>query len=116
MDGKAPPAAWLDGLRACAVTANVFMKVSGLVEGTGRNDGTAPADGTFYQPTLAAVWQAFGEDRVIYGSNWPVSALFASYATVFKYFVASYARSLGTIPAEKYFSRNAAIAYGVRTA
>ncbi len=113
VDGKAPPAAWLDGLRACVAHRNVFMKVSGLVEGTGRDDGSAPSDGTFYEPTLAAVWRSFGEDRVIFGSNWPVSARFASYATVFS-IVASYARGLGPVAAEKYFSRNAAKAYGLR--
>ena len=89
------------------------MKVSGLVEGTGRDDGSAPSDGTFYEPTLAAVWHSFGEDRVIFGSNWPVSARFASYATVFS-IVASYARGLGPVAAEKYFSRNAATAFGLR--
>ena len=114
VNGKAPPAAWLDGLRACAAHRNVFMKVSGLVEGTGHGDGSAPSDGTFYEPTLAAVWRAFGEDRVIFGSNWPVSARFASYATVFN-IVASYSRNLGPVATEKYFSRNAATAYGLRT-
>lgn len=114
VDGKAPSAAWLDGLRACAAQRNVFMKASGLVEGTGRDDGSAQSDGRFYEPTLAAVWRSFGEDRVIFGSNWPVSARFASYATVFN-IVASYSRSLGPVAAEKYFSRNAVTAYGLRT-
>ena len=114
VDGQAPPTIWLDGVRACAAQRNVFMKVSGLVEGTGHGDGSAPSDGTFYEPTLAAVWRAFGEDRVIFGSNWPVSARFASYATVFN-IVASYSRNLGPVATEKYFSRNATTAYGLRT-
>lgn len=114
VDGKAPPAAWLDGLRACGAMPNVFMKVSGLVEGTGRDDGSAPSDETFYQPTLDAVWRAFGESRVLFGSNWPVSARFANYATVFN-IVATHARGLGSVAAEKYFSGNAVTAYGLRT-
>lgn len=113
IDGQVPPAVWLDGLRACAAEPNVFMKVSGLVEGSGRNDGSAPTNGSFYRPVLEAVWAAFGEDRVIFGSNWPVSARFASYETVFNV-VAQFVRERGGAAATKYFSRNATIAYGLR--
>ncbi len=113
VDGSAPPTSWLAGLRACAAHPNLFMKVSGLVEGTGRSDGTAPGDEAFYRPTLDAVWSAFGEDRALFGSNWPVSARFASYATVF-HLVATHARRRGPQAAEKYFFRNAAVAYGLR--
>lgn len=113
IDGQSPSAAWLDGLRACAAEPNVFMKVSGLVEGSGRNDGSAPTSVSFYRPVLEAVWTAFGEDRVIFGSNWPVSARFASYETVFNV-VAQFARERGCAAATKYFYRNATIAYGLR--
>ena len=77
--GAAPPAAWIEGLRGCAPHRQVFMKVSGLVEGTGQKNGSATGEAAFYRPTLDAVWDSFGEDRVIYGGNWPVSAPFASY-------------------------------------
>lgn len=113
IDGQSPPTAWLEGLRACAAEPNVFMKVSGLVEGSGRNDGSAPTSASFYRPVLEAVWTAFGEDRVIFGSNWPVSARFASYETVFNV-VAHFARERGAAAATKYFSHNATIAYGLR--
>ena len=112
VDGQLPPAAWLEGLRACSPHRNVFMKVSGLVEGTGRADGSAPADTAFYRPTLDAIWGAFGEDRVIYGSNWPVSARFASYATVFG-IVKDYFGAKGRVASHKYFVVNAGIAYTV---
>lgn len=115
VDGNAPPASWLEGLRACTPYPNLFMKVSGLVEGTGRNDGRAPSDGEFYRPTLDAVWNAFGDDRVIFGSNWPVSARFASYETVFE-LVSRYSRQRGSVAARKYFSRNARRAYGLDAA
>ena len=110
IDGKAPPSSWLAGLRACAPQRNVFMKVSGLVEGTGRNDGSAPASLDFYRPTLDAIWESFGVDRVIFGSNWPVSSRFASYETVFR-IVDEYFTAKGGVAREKYFSKNAALAY-----
>jgi len=112
VDGKASPAVWLDGLRACGAIPNVFMKVSGLVEGTGRDDGSAPSDGTFYKPTLDAVWRAFGENRVIFGSNWPVSARFASYATTLK-MVQNYFSTKGPAAVSAYFRRNGQVAYRV---
>lgn len=115
VDGHPPPKSWLAGLGACAPYPNLFMKVSGLVEGTGRSNGRAPVDGAFYQPTLDAVWNAFGEDRVIYGSNWPVSARFASYEDVFR-IVERYAQSRGASAAQKYFSANGRRAYGLSPA
>jgi L-fuconolactonase len=86
------------------------MKVSGLVEGTGRTDGSAPADVSFYRPTLDAIWNAFGVDRVLYGSNWPVSARFAGYDSLLG-IVAGYFGAKGRVAARKYFSGNAILAY-----
>lgn len=73
---------WLAAVRGAAVCPNVVMKLSGLVEGTGRREGDAPADLDPYRPFLDAVWTAFGLDRLIFGSNWPVSARFAPYVRV----------------------------------
>ena len=110
IDGKAPPPLWLAGLRACAPHRNVFIKVSGLVEGSGRTDGSAPASVDFYRPTLDAIWETFGADRVLFGSNWPVSSRFASYETVFR-IVDDYFSAQGGAAREKYFTKNAARAY-----
>jgi predicted TIM-barrel fold metal-dependent hydrolase len=112
VDGQSPPAAWIEGLRACSPHRNVFMKVSGLVEGTGRADGLAPADTAFYRSVLDAIWESFGENRVIYGSNWPVSARFASYATVFG-IGNGYFATKGRAALQKYFAGNAGVAYKV---
>jgi predicted TIM-barrel fold metal-dependent hydrolase len=112
ISGQVPPAPWLEGIHACAPHRNVFMKVSGLVEGTGRTDGSAPVDTAFYRPVLDAIWESFGEDRVIYGSNWPVSARFASYATVFG-IVKEYFGGEGRAASQKYFAANAGLAYKV---
>lgn len=110
IDGKAPPAEWAEGMRSCGRQPNVYCKVSGLVEGTGRTDGAAPRDVGFYRPVLDVVWNSFGEDRVIYGSNWPVSERFAPLATV-QEIVAGYFSFKGRTAAEKYFRRNASAVY-----
>ncbi len=108
--GQSAPVAWLEGLKACSPHRNVFMKVSGLVEGTGRNHGDAPSELTIYRPTLNAIWQAFGEQRVIYGSNWPVSSRFAPYERVFD-LVAEYFNGKGRSAVDKFFTGNAVHAY-----
>jgi L-fuconolactonase len=88
---------------------NVFCKVSGLVEGSGRRGG-APADVEFYRPVLDAVWERFGEARVIYGSNWPVSEMFAPFGTVHQ-IVATYFQTRGESASRRYFADNARTAY-----
>ena len=74
IDGKAPPVAWLKGMRAAAAGKNVFCKVSALVEGTRRYQGRRPRrPSSITGPILdALVGNSLGEDRLIYGSNWPV--------------------------------------------
>jgi L-fuconolactonase len=109
IDGKAPPADWLRGMDAASAQRNVFCKVSGLVEGSGRRDG-APSDVGFYRPVLDAVWERFGEERLIYGSNWPVSELFAPFSTVHQ-IVSSYFKSRGETATRRYFAGNARTAY-----
>lgn len=83
IDGKEPPAEWLKALKTGAdAGATVFCKFSALVDGTRKRDG-APTDAAFYKPVADAVWKAFGPERLLFGSNWPVSDLYAKYETVF---------------------------------
>lgn len=110
VDGGPPPAVWSDGIRTCGRRSNVFMKVSGLVEGTGRTDGSASSAVDFYRPVLEEIWREFGEERVIYGSNWPVSERFASLATV-QGIVTDYVSTHGPTAASRYFHGNAVRAY-----
>ncbi len=110
IDGEAPPGAWLAGIRAVAKHPNAFCKVSGLVEGTGKRDGHAPGETGFYRPVLHAVWDLFGEDRLLYGSNWPVCTRFADLATV-QGIVADYFGANGRDVADKFFWRNSRKAY-----
>ena len=108
--GTPPPNEWVAGLVACHYAPNVSMKVSGLVEGTGRREGAAPSDPAVYQSVLDAIWHPFGEDRVLFGSNWPVSLHFASYETVLR-IVQEYFASKGPRASAKYFHRNASRVY-----
>ena len=110
VDGKAPPADWAGRMKALASRPNVYCKLSGLVEGTGRNDGSAPRDAGFYRPVLDAMREMFGPERLIYASNWPVSERFAPLATV-QGIVADYFCGRGRPAEEQVFSRSAKAAY-----
>lgn len=69
---------WKEQIRALAACPNVFCKISGLV---------TEADWSRwkfedFRPYLDVVWAAFGEDRLMVGSDWPVCLLAGSYRDV----------------------------------
>lgn len=81
---KGPSAEWMDSIARIARHTNVFMKVSALAESAAHTmrKHQAPVEPAFYGPWLDAAWAAFGEKRLMYGSNWPVSNKAAAYADV----------------------------------
>lgn len=112
IDGKIVPETWAADILALGDRPAVSCKVSALVEGTGKLDGKAPKDVAFYAPTLDVVFKAFGPDRLMYGSNWPVADLFAPYATVFG-IVEQYLKDKPAATRAKVWGGNAAQIYGV---
>jgi predicted TIM-barrel fold metal-dependent hydrolase len=112
LTAAAPPEDWSQGIRAAGACGNVYCKVSALVENAA-SAGTrpAPTDLNFYRPYLDVVWQAFGSDRVLYASNWPVCELGADYETVQRLAV-EYALEKGPDAATKFCSENSQRAYG----
>ncbi len=106
----APPADWQTGIVAAAKQPNVFVKISALVEGAARDGEKAPRELDFYRPYINVVWQAFGDDRVIYGSNWPVSDRAADYETLQR-LALEYAFERGEQATRQFCSLNAKRAY-----
>jgi predicted TIM-barrel fold metal-dependent hydrolase len=101
---------WKEGIKRASENQNVFCKVSALVEQTKAEYGKAPTDTAYYLPILDHLWECFGEDRLVYGSNWPVSDKGAPYEVVFR-IVKEYFTAKGGSAAEKYFFRNSENAY-----
>ena len=100
-------AAYQAALRELGKRAQVYAKVSNVPR---RSGDRVPDEVSFYRPALDELWEVFGEDRLIYGSNWPVSARIAPYQTAFKV-VREYFATKGQEATEKYFWKNSKAAY-----
>ena len=104
---------WLTGMKEAARQQNVFCKVSGLIEQTERSRqewGQAPRETAYYTPILDHCWECFGEERLIYGSNWPVCEKGGSYRDQFK-IVFDYFSAKSPEACERYFWKNARAVY-----
>ena len=108
LDGTPPSLEWREYIKGAASLPQVFCKVSGLVEYSRQKP--APSDLSFYRDMLDVLWEAFGEDRIIYGSNWPVCDLSSDHDTVIS-LVGSYFEGKGA-DMDKYWHTNAKNAYG----
>ncbi len=106
--GEAPDPEWVRGIETIAQHDNIYCKVSGMVERAAVQP--APEEPAYYEPTLDVLWGAFGEDRLVYGSNWKVCERAAPYGTVFK-IVSDYVSARGEDAADKFFCRNSKAAY-----
>ncbi|CAN7709723.1 amidohydrolase family protein [Bosea sp. LjRoot237] len=71
-------AAWREGMTALAAYPPLFCKLSGLVTEAG-SDWTLET----LRPVVEHLLAVFGPDRLIFGSDWPVVTLRASYAQWF---------------------------------
>ena len=63
-----------------------------------------------YRPKLDEMWGVFGEDRVLYGSDWPNSEPLGPYPKVLS-IVQRYVSEKSRSIQEKYFWRNSVKAY-----
>jgi len=105
-EGTARDEYWSD-LRRLAQNPNVFVKLSEIPV---VRDGTLITDPKFYRAPLDAIWTVFGEDHVIFGSDWPNSDHVASFADTFA-IVRNYIAEKSPQMQEKYYWKNSIAAY-----
>lgn len=111
IDGQPVDAEWAQDLAKVAKNSNVHCKVSGLFQQSRLQP--SPTELAFYKPVLDELWNAFGEDRLIYGSNWPVTLRGGSYAA-YKAIVMEFLESKGETAKRKILAENAYTFYGLR--
>ncbi len=100
---------WSANMRAIARNPNAYCKVSGLVTEADWHSWK-PEDFRFY---LDAVFEAFGPERLMFGSDWPVCLLAASYRQV-KQLIEDYIDGYWSKEKEKIFGSNAIRFYGLK--
>ncbi len=101
--------AWSKQIRSLATSLNVYCKVSGLVTEANWTSWRAAE----FDRYLDVVFDAFGVDRLMFGSDWPVCLLAASYRQV-RDLVTDYTARLGTEVQRKIFGFNAIQFYGLQ--
>ena len=103
-DGIIEP--WAQDIERLASFPNVFCKISGMV--TEANwQGWHPADFDRY---LDTVFEAFGSQRILIGSDWPVCTLAGSYGEVMK-IVFDYVKKLSADEQNAVLGENSIKAY-----
>jgi L-fuconolactonase len=99
---------WDQQIRVLAGSKNVCCKVSGVVTEAKWNEWKA----SDFRPYLDVVFEAFGEGRLMFGSDWPVCLLSGSYEQVID-IVRDYLAKLPEDVSRKVMGENAARFYGI---
>jgi L-fuconolactonase len=107
-DGNAPSREWIAAVERLAANSNVSCKISGLYQRSVPQP--APQALQHYQTVLDVLWNNFGKERLIYGSNWPVTKRTGSYVSYLR-LADRFISAKGQAAREHYFWKNAAAAY-----
>ena len=99
---------WTAQLSELASAKNVYCKVSGIIT-EAEHRHWKPED---ISPYLDVVFKAFGTDRLMFGSDWPVCLLAGSYTQVVE-LIEDYMMSFDEEDRQKVFGGNACEFYGI---
>jgi L-fuconolactonase len=102
--------AWLRGIRQLAAHENVSCKVSGMVTEADWQHWE-PDD---FRPYLDVVFAAFGPQRVLYGSDWPVCNVAGGYDRALA-ILEDYLRPFSASEQAQFWGGNATQFYGLAT-
>jgi len=113
-DGKVP-AAWSKAVADCGKFPNVHCKLSSVLNfaGVAPFAEPAPNDLKTYEPILQACFDAFGEDRVMFASNWGVCTHFGEVDDVVN-IVSQFLKSQGEDALQKGMRDNAIRIFKIR--
>ena len=100
---------WAAHIRRIAKSPNIYCKLSGLVTEADWRNWKAED----FWPYLDVVFEAFGPDRLMFGSDWPVCLLAASYTQV-KQIIEDYLDDYTSAQRQNIFGGNAIRFYGLK--
>lgn len=95
---------------------HVYVKVSEIFQRIDENGrrvrtgGRIPRELSFYRPTLDKIYEVFGPDRLLFGSDWTNSEPMGTFQETFN-LVREYFTGKGQDVAEKFFWKNSVAAY-----
>lgn len=94
-------------LRELGQRPKIYVKISEVLR---RVNGQIPTSLDFYRARLDELYAIFGEDRLLYGSDWPNSDQWLPFEDGLN-LVRGYFMEKGQVAAEKYFWKNSVTAY-----
>lgn len=100
---------WQDNIRSLAQYPNVYCKISGLVTEADWHQWKEDD----FKPYLDTVVEAFGIERLMVGSDWPVCTVAAAYGKVMA-IVEHYFQPFSASEREKIFGQNAMRFYNIK--
>lgn len=100
---------WKENIQSLAKYPNVYCKISGMVTEANLQNWKEED----FRPYLDIVTEAFGPDRLMIGSDWPVCLLGGSYENVMA-IAENYFQSFSDAEKEKIFGRNAINFYNLK--
>jgi len=102
-------AEWKAGIQELAKYDNVYCKVSGMVTEANWNEWT---EGDFI-PYLDVIFEAFGTNRLMFGSDWPVCLVAANYEQVLS-ITANYVSQFSPYEQQLFWGGNAIKFYNLK--
>lgn len=103
-DGKIDE--WKKDMRHLGECPNVFCKISGMVTEASWNAWNKPD----FTPYLDVIIESFGTDRIMFGSDWPVCLVAATYGDMLT-IATDYFAAFTEEEKDKIFGENASIFY-----
>ena len=101
-------APWAAQMRSLSDSTNVYCKLSGLITEANWSNWSAED----LRPYLNVVFETFGPERLMFGSDWPVCLLAGTYRQV-KQLIETYISKLSIHQKKSIFGLNAARFYGL---
>jgi len=99
---------WKEDIQNIAAAENVYCKISGMVTEADLENWKKDE----FNPYIDTVVEAFGTNRIMYGSDWPVCLLAAPYGSVLD-IVREYFSSFSKNEQDNFFGKNACTFYNL---